>query len=332
MSEAPPLGIGIVDLALTIAETPAMGISSVVLRDFHAKDGAALIAAGALKPDGFEAVGISLTDHHDAPVNLFWSNKTSGYAYFSPAIGLVRVDDDVLLHYRLDISWLLQWISGQLGFTPGGRQVCLIPDRLWDLGDIWLGEGKRKQRKTAVYLARRLNELETVEQVVETLRMHSARPGKLILTTTQDPHFTRALTKNCGAVLPITTCARAGVEDFELDTAIIHGAVHGLRQSATASVVRSDVEFRVILVGDREFHFRGDKQRQVAGFLYKRWENREGRISVAIMFEELGLTSTNRLRDLFKGHPDWRDLIGYKDGACWLRCDELLTGLDISPD
>jgi hypothetical protein len=219
-------------------ESPAMAISSVVLRDFHAKDGVALIAAGALKPDGFEAIGISLADHQDVPVNLIWSSETGGYAYFSPAVGLVRVDDNALLHYRLDISWLLQWISRQLGFPAEVRQVCLIPDRLWDLGDVWLGEGKRKQRKTAVYLARRLNELETVEQVVEMLRMHSARPGKLILTTTQDPNFTRVLTSNCAVVLPIKSCARAGVQDFVVDTAIIHSAAHGLRPSATASPVR----------------------------------------------------------------------------------------------
>jgi hypothetical protein len=332
MSETLSLGHDTVDLALTIAETPAMAISSVVVRDFHPKDGAALIAAGALKSDGFEAVSTSLADHDDAPVNLIWSSETGGYAYFSPAVGLVRVDDDALLNYRLDISWLLHWISRQLGFTPGVRQVCLIPDQLWDLGDIWLGEGKRKQRKTAVYLARRLNELESVKQVVELLRMHSDRPGKLILTTTHDPNLARAITYNFAAVLPIKSCAQAGVEDFVLDALIIHSAVHGLRQSATASPVRSDAEFRVIQVGDREFHFRGDKQRQVVGFLYKRSENQEGRISAAIMFEELGLTGTNRLRDLFKGHPDWRDLIGYKDGACWLRCDELLSGLGIPRD
>jgi hypothetical protein len=152
------------------------------------------------------------------------------------------------------------------------------------------------------------------------------------MAPTHDPNLARAMTHNFAAVLPIKSCARAGVEDFVLDAAIIHSAVHGLRQSATASPVRSDAEFRVIRVGDREFHFRGDKQRQVVGFLYKRSENQEGRISAAIMFEELGLTGTNRLRDLFKGHPDWRDLIGYKDGACWLRCDELLSGLGIPRD
>jgi hypothetical protein len=332
MSEAPALGLDTVDLLLSIAENPSMAISSAAFHDFHLKAGTALVAVGALKPDGFEPVAVTQADHDDAVVGLTWSSEMSGYAYFSPAIGLVRVDDNMLLQYRLHISWLLRWISGQLGIAPGVRQICLIPDRLWDLGDVWLGEGKRKQRKTAVYLARRLNELEMVKQVVEVLRMHSARPGKLILTTTHDPNFARALTNNCGVVLPIKSCARAGVEDFVLDAAIIHSAAHGLHQSAIASPVRSDAEFRVIRVCDREFHFRGDKQRQVVGFLYKRWVEREGRINAAIMFEELGLISTNRLRDLFKGHPDWRDLIGYENGACWLRCDELLTGLGMISD
>jgi hypothetical protein len=332
MSERPPLGLEAVDLLLSIAESPGMAIPSTALDDFYKVAGTELFAAGALKLDGFEAVATSQADHDDAVVSLTWSSELSGYAYFSPAVGLVRIDDDRLHRYKVDVSWLLQWIAGHLGIGTGARQVCLIPDRLWDLGDIWLGETKRMRRRIAIYLARRLNELETVDQVVEMLRMHSARPGKLILTTTHDPNFARALTNNCAAVLPIKSCARAGVEDFVLDAEIIYSAAHGLRPSATALAVRSDGEFRVIQVYDREFHFRGDKQRQVVGLLYKRWEKREGRISAASMFEELGLTGTNRLRDLFKGHPDWRDLIGYKDGACWLRCDELLTGLGITPD
>jgi hypothetical protein len=43
------------------------------------------------------------------------------------------------------------------------------------------------------------------------------------------------------------------------------------------------------------------------------------------MLEELECSNTRRLRDLFKGHPNWQELIGIKDGACWLRCDELLA-------
>jgi hypothetical protein len=326
MSKALPLRVDAVDLLLTIAETPAMAISSVALHDFHATAGAALIAAGALKPDGFEPVAVSQADHDDAPVNLIWSSEIGGYANFSPNMGLVRVDDDALRRYRLEISWLLRWISMQLGLGSGARQVCLIPDRLWDLGDVWLGQGKRTRHRAAIFLARRLNDLDIVRQAVDLLRMHSARPSRVILTTTLDPGLAREMTANSGAILPIKACARASVEDFTLDTEFVYSAAHGLRASRTASPIQVDAEFRIIRVGDREFRFRGDKQRQVIGVLHKRWEAREGRTSTAIMFEELGWTSSIRLRDLFKGHPDWRDLIGNEAGACWLRYDELPTG------
>jgi hypothetical protein len=326
MSNALPLGLDAVDLLLTIAETPAMAISGVALRDFHAKAGAALIAVGALKPDGFEPVAVSQADHDDASVSANWTGELGGYAYFSPNMGLVRVDGDALRRYRLDISWVLRWISMQLGLGSSARQVCLIPDRLWDLGDVWLGERNRIRRKAAIFVARRLNDLETVRQVAEMLHMHLARPSRVILTTTLDPRLARDLTADSYTILPIKDCARAGIEDFTLDTAIVYSAAHSLRASRTASPIQADAEFRIVRVGDREFRFQGDKQRQVIGLLHKRWENGEGGISTVIMFEELGWTSSKRLRDLFKGHPDWKDLIGYEGGACWLRYDELLAG------
>jgi hypothetical protein len=332
MSDAPSLGLEAVDLMLSIAETPAMAISSAALADFHVRAGTMLIAAHALKPEGFEAVAISQTDHEDAIVNLIWSSEVSGYAYFNPATGLVRVDDDMLRCHQLDISWFLRWVAGQLGLGPRARQLCLIPNRLWDLGDIWLGEGKRTRRKTTIYVARRLNEPATVTQVVNLLRVHWARPGKVILTTTHDPHLARTLTANSCAVLSINTCARAGMENFELDTAIIYSAAHGLRASYTESSVQAHAEFRDIRIGEREFHFGGDKQREVVGFLYKRWQNGEGRVSTATMFEELGWSNTKRLRDLFKGHSGWQELIGYRAGSCWLRCDELLTRSGMTSD
>ena len=97
---------------------------------FIKKQGRRCVAAGAIKPDGFEAVAASQADHDDAIVSLTWSSELGGYAYFSPAVGLVRIDDDRLRRFKLDILWFLQWIASHLGFGAGARQVCLIPDRL----------------------------------------------------------------------------------------------------------------------------------------------------------------------------------------------------------
>jgi hypothetical protein len=308
-----------------------MAISSTALNDFHKAAGTALVAAGALKLDDFEPVAASQADHDDKLVSLTWSSELGGYVYFSPAVGLVRIDDERLRRFKLDVSWFHQWLAGHIGFRAGARQVCLIPDRFWDLGDVWLGETKRLRRRTAIYLARRLTELETVTQMASVLCMHSSRPGKVILTTTNDLDLARTIIADSCAVLAIQTCRRAGVENFDLDTSIIYSVVHGLRGPRTKSTVQADADFRIIRVGDREFRFRGDKQRQVVGFLYRRWEKGEGPVSTALMFEELEHSTASRLRDLFRGHAGWQELIGYKDGACWLRCDEIVAEADDGP-
>ena len=130
----------------------------------------------------------------------------------------------------------------------------------------------------------------------------------------------------------IRACVRAGIAGFSFDAGIIRTAVPDPRPTRAGSPVQVDAEFRVVRVGEREFRFRGDKQRQVVKHLYGAWDRNEGRVSAAFMFSELELSSTTRLRDLFKGHGEWKDLIGYEDGACWLKCDELLTPDAVSSD
>jgi hypothetical protein len=325
MSDALPLGLDAVDLLLSITESPGMAISATALHDFHKEAGPALLAAGAIKPDGFEAVTVSQADLDDAIVSLTWSSELGGYAYFSPTAGVVRIDDDNLRRFRLDTSWFLQWIARHLGSGAGAHAVCLFTDRFWDLGDIWLGATKRMRRRTAVYFARRLIEFETVTQIATVLRVHRPRASKVILTTTNDLDLARTIISDHCTILPIRTCDRAGIKHFELDSNIIYSAAHGLRTSCSEMPVQVEAGFRMVAVGDRQFRFLGDKQRQVVGFLYQRWRNGDGPISASAMFEELEFSNTTRLRDLFKDHSNWRELIGYKNGACWLRCEELLA-------
>jgi hypothetical protein len=107
-----------VELLSSIAESSGMVISATAL-GVHKNAGEELLAAGAIKPCGFEAVAVSQTDHDDAPVGLIWDEELHGYAYFSPSAGLVRVDEDELRRFKLDISWVLQWVARHLGFAAG---------------------------------------------------------------------------------------------------------------------------------------------------------------------------------------------------------------------
>jgi hypothetical protein len=320
-----------VDLLLTIVETPGMAISGAALDGYHTEAGAELGAVGALEVDGFEPVAASQADHDDAVVSLAWDGATRRHEYFSPSAGMVAVENRALRRLCVRPSWLLDWLARELGFAGAVHPVELVPDRLWDLGDVWLGERKLGQRRTAIYIGRRIGEPSALFRMRTALQSRAGRPPGIILSSSP----AGAGEEFAGAALPpvisIIRCAKAGVTDYRLDASIIYTTAHGLRSMRPQSPVQVDAEFRVVWVGDREFRFRGDKQRQVVGYLHSAWERGEGRISVALMFSDLDFAETTRLRDLFRGHPDWKDLIGYEGGACWLKCTELLASA-VKPD
>jgi hypothetical protein len=315
-----------VDLLLTIVETPSMAISGAALDGYHAAAGAELIAAGALEADGFEPLAVCEADHEDAVVNLVWDGEARRHEYFSPAAGMVAVEDHALRRLRVRPSWFLGWIARELGVVGAVRPVELVPDRLWDLGDLWLGERKAMRRRTAILVARRLGEPAAMRRMREALQGRTGRPAGIILTSSPAAVAVDFAAIAMLPVLPIIQCAKAGVAQFDMDTSIVYTAAHGLRPARPRPPVQADAEFRVVRLGEREFRFRGDKQRQVIKYLHAAWERGEGPVSVALMITDLDFPVTTRLRDLFRGHHDWKDLIGYEGGACWLKCDELLAG------
>ena len=323
-------GVGLshaaVDLLLAIVETPSMAISGAALDGYYPAAGAELIAAGALEAEGFEPVAVSKADHDDAVVNLVWDADARRHEYFSTAAGMVAVEGHTLRRLRVHTSWFLDWLARELGVVGAVRPVELVPDLLWDLGDLWLGERKAERRRTATYAARRLGEPGAMRLMREAILSRARRPPGIIIVSSPVGRAEDFAANAMVPVLPIIQCAKAGVSEFHLDASIIYTAAHGLRSVRPRSPVQVDAEFRVVRLGDREFRFRGDKQRQVVEYLYDSWRRNDGRVSVAFMFAALDLAGTTRLRDLFKGHPDWKDLIGYEGGACWLRCDELLAG------
>lgn len=94
--------------------------------------------------------------------------------------------------------------------------------------------------------------------------------------------------------------------------------------SRAADPVRHAAGFRHFWVGDREFKFSGDKRRQIVEYLFNAWEDGVESVSTEVMFADLEFKSSSRMRDIFKDHEDWRDLIEATGGSCRLRIRELL--------
>jgi hypothetical protein len=85
-------------------------------------------------------------------------------------------------------------------------------------------------------------------------------------------------------------------------------------------------------VGEREFKFGGDKQRQIIEYLFNAWEDGEKNVSSQVMLAELEFGLKSRIRDIFKGHKDWQDLIEVAGGSCRLRIRELLEAVSPNAD
>lgn len=144
MSDRPPqVDRRAVDLLLQILETPGASVTAAAIETLGPDLAAPLIGAGLLKPAGHEATAVSMSDHDDVPVNLTRSAENRGYGYFSPTAGWITVPTELRTRHRVDIPMFMAQLLASLDRRSAGT-VPLIPELLWEVGDVRLG--RRPQR------------------------------------------------------------------------------------------------------------------------------------------------------------------------------------------
>lgn len=306
-------------LFASIVETEEARIAGAVLTDYHAASAPPLIGAGLLVPDGPVPAATSLNDHDDEPVSLEWSPEHQAYGYFSPAAGWVTVEEKRLQVYRIDALAFLRRLAARLDLPVKARPAERISGILWELGDVRLqGRGGR----VPVWFARRLTDRDVWRQVVAYLGGRPPADFRVVVTTSAAHGLAEAeLSRHQIIALDDLMDHSAGliIEPTYLAAQLKTGAV-----SRAADPVRHAAGFRHFWVGDREFKFSGDKRRQIVEYLFNAWEDGVESVSTEVMFADLEFTSSSRMRDIFKDHEDWRDLIEATGGSCRLRIRELL--------
>ena len=286
--------------------------------------GQMLLDVGMLQPAGNRNTVVCQACHDDHVVDLEFDAASGGFRYFCPEAGWVPAAKDAVRAFSVDFDAVVRFAAGLLGVPPRSRPVMLVDDHLWDLGEVWLGTGRASdRRKTSLFLARRFDHRDVQDQIVNALGNRQRRAPAAVITLSNDDRHT-ALPIKGWTTISIMECGSSTGQTFALDVNLIVTRIHGVQRMASSGPVRPSPDFRSIWVGDREFVFRGDKHRQIVEYLHDVWDRGLGRISVATMFADLEFETTSRLRDVFKDHPDWKDLIGSANGACWLRIEELL--------
>ncbi len=316
-----------VALCRDILEASGCRISAAVLFDYHRQAGQSLIETGLLTADAHDPVAVSAVDHDDEPVSLAWSPEHGGYGYFSPEAGWVAVPAERLQEFHVDMGGLIARLVDRLDLPGTSRPTERISGVLWEIGDARL---PGRNGRVPIWFARRLGDAEVWRQAVAYLAGRPPSDFRVVITTS-------AITR-----LPREELSRHDI--IEIRDVDDHGVGLVVEPSYLAAQlttgaapsgddpVRHASGFRHVWVGDREFRFNGDKHRQIVEYLFNAWTRGEPSVSSAAMFAELEFETTSRLRDIFKGHKDWKALIEAKGGACRLRVEELLEEQRASAD
>jgi hypothetical protein len=304
------ISVDAMEFVFQLCEQPRPEIAGHVLYRQFSKLAKELIAAGALVETAPSAVLMMPVDFDDEPVEFEWRPDLQAYAAFDPSRGWVVAERETRRRYRLDLEWLIRVIARDLGLRANGPMPCLEPDLLWDLGDTWAG-----RRRAGVLYARRLEYPDALDRVCGALTRRVGRRPAVVLMTgpALSPHI-RVPGYRTVSLRDCVGRTRGAVIDLEL----IDDALDA-QASPDPGPVRASADFSTVTVGDRMFHFRGSKQRQVVQHLYEHREAGQPRVSVSMMWTDLEFEASTRLRDLFKGHPDWQDLIAHERGMCWLK-------------
>ena len=169
------------ELLLSAAETPEAAISGTVLNGHYASESEFLKETGLLKPHGHEAVVTSQADHDDAPVTLSWSAEDGGLGYFSPTAGWVSVPDDQIARFQVDVPTVIKELMGQVDWPSRSGPAPLVPDLLWEIGDVRLG---RRTQRVPIWFARRLHEPSVWRQIKNVAKARPATRLRVVLTST----------------------------------------------------------------------------------------------------------------------------------------------------
>ena len=226
------------------------------------------------------------------------------FCYFDA--GWYPVNPDELKQYRYSMDWLPKTLKS--GLQISGKTAEIVPGKFWRLGDF-----RFMDQVVPIWLARHLSRGEVIDEVYDALAaLEQGREG-LIITHRRPESKRFSFPGDCKLVDPISLLNDEGYLSTE------HLAVHVQPKRQRQNTLIYWDEDRGLLYprGREPIQFTGSMNRRVITLLYERCLKTENKWNVQALLEEVGSKSTH-ISKLFRGHPHWKDVIGYADRMCWL--------------
>ena len=282
----------------------------------QADGGLELIEKGLITPNSNQARSIEIEGEDR---ELVWDSDSRSYRYFSTAAGWVTMSDEQLRSYTVDFSRLAAQIRHWVDIPVRAEPMELLPGHCWDLGDIWI-----RRRKVALLFLRRAVQPETLTRLREALIRFPRRKSCLIL---MDAAPSRHGPELPGAPLLVPLLDLFSTSELQIkriDPELL-AEVAGVSAAVKTdwSPVYCSEDGGHLRIHDRNFYFEGFIHKQIIRLLYDAWESGSPRLRTAAILEEVEAgKSVRTMSHAFSGYKgDWKSVIGYGEGYCWLLVD-----------
>ena len=299
-------------LLIAILESPELVISASAATNMHPVEFSTLCADRILIPDGDDVTMASATDDEGRPIAPIWDAEREAYGYFDLTTGWTDVSNDDLRRCRIDIAQFLIQLLAECRAPGSGSIVEIVPGFVWDAGRIRL---PGRDKFLPVWFARRLFDTETWRKVRVIAGNRPPETSRLVLTSTPTDRFAgEAIERHVLVTFPDFLVQR---DTLRIDPRLLTFRLDGGERTGIAPVLEVIGDGHLVRLRGVDFRFpKGDKQRRILIFLYKKYLDGALRVSVAEIVTELGFGTNTRIRDVFKGHAAWGKLLTESGGTC----------------
>jgi hypothetical protein len=314
-SSGRPLSPRAMEQVFRFCELPHREFPQHVLDMHFPGIGQELIDAGALVP-------MAPADHLVMPVGpddelyeFEWEPELQAFAAFAGRDGWVIADDNARRRWRLDLDWVLEVLATALGLASATRRVCLVPDILWDLGDLWV----TRQRKAPTFFARRLDLDEVVGDARAALERRAGRSGGILLTSTRRP-LSSVTWPAAHRAMPLAEVLKPSSATFAIDIDVLRSPyLGGTLPSEAGGALHLSPDNRFLTIHGNVLPIRGKVQPLIIRRLVDAWGRGE-RLRTQEVLGRAG-SSADSLAKAFKDSPNWAKLstiLRQEAGCCWL--------------
>lgn len=290
-------------------------LGSIMADDFP-KEGQALFEIGYLSEGPVTTVVPDRwSDELNEWVDAEWNPETGTYQYDTiSALGIESVDvpDEDVKTYDISLDWMVNHIRDLVEIEPSVQVRVITPNLLWELGHIWIG-----RQKATIFLGKDLSCTQEFDRVYDAfLDWEGKSPG--VILTNNAPERRHAEIPGGHRILDLKKIVVETASGYEMDMELLHGTLQGTHVPTSMGPVVPSPDYSSLKVHGREFIFPGDKQKRMIKILFRAWRMGNPKYRTKTALAEIE-SSGHALSHLFNRHPDWKDLIGYGGGFCWLK-------------